>query len=325
MRHNLKVSIIILNWNSKKVTLDCLNSLLNGTDYPKNLLNIILVDNGSTDGSKEIFNENFSREIDLISLNENLGFIKGNNLGISYALEKFNPDYILLLNSDTLIVQKDWLKILVETAEKDEKIGIVGPKLMFPNGKIQWSGKKTDKNPISLILQTMTARNNPGFAEFEKNAPYSNFTGEVNTISGACMLIKMELIRNIGLLDVSLCPMYQEDVEYSFRAWKNGYKVMYNGNIKVVHYEGYSSNNGFKSNENVWKEYLALRNSIIVSLRYIGRLNTLIFGFPFFIFALFFDKKQKTEKLSIKNIKFKDNPLRRVLGFVKFVRDMEVK
>ena len=139
------VSIIILNWNGKEITCKCLDTLLNKTEYKKTCFRVILVDNGSTDGSAEFFEKKYGDKIDLIKSNVNLGFINGNNMGINYAIEKFNPSFVLLLNNDIEIIQKDWLQKLVETALKNERIGLVGPKLIFPNGRIQWCGGELKK------------------------------------------------------------------------------------------------------------------------------------------------------------------------------------
>ncbi|AFK22061.1 hypothetical protein Py04_0459 [Pyrococcus sp. ST04] len=309
------VTILILNWNGKDVTYNCVSSIIRNTDYPRDKLKIIVIDNGSTDGSYYYLKRKlyqFRDVITVIRLKKNYYFIRGNNIGISYVLEHFDPDYILLLNNDTKVIQKDWLRKLVELAESDDKIAIVGPKLIFPNGIIQWSARKKEKNPFFLILQTITARLNPGFGEHEEQAISANFIGEVNTISGACMLIRTEFVKKYGKLDISLYPMYQEDVEYSFRAWKHGYKVMYRGDVKVIHYEGYSMESKKLDELEYKKFYWALRNSILVSLRYFGFWKVIIFGLLIYLFVTFFDKKDKTKKLGITNIALKKNVKARI-------------
>ena len=134
MSLNPEVCIIILNWNGKELLKDCLSSLLKLTGYPN--YKVIVVDNGSTDGSLEYVKKNFP-QVDVLPLDKNYGFAKGNNKGIKYALKKYKPRYILLLNNDTKIIQRDWLTKLVETAESDKKIGIVVPKLIYTDGRIQ--------------------------------------------------------------------------------------------------------------------------------------------------------------------------------------------
>jgi hypothetical protein len=298
------VSILILSWNAAEVADRCISSLLELTDYPKDRFNVIVVDNGSADSSAEFLKGKYSARIELIALEENMGFIKGNNVGIKYIIEKHNPQYILLLNNDTEVMQKDWLRKLVETAEQDEKIGIVGPKLMFPNGMIQWSGRKKETNSLFLIFQTISAGFNPGVGKSKTEASYASFIGEANTVSGACMLVKTGLFRKIGLLDERLAPMFGEDVEYSFRAWKSGYKVIYRGDVDVVHHESYTIEKFKKELQNK-KTYWALRNGMIISRTYFGFWKTLVFGLPIFALAPLLDKKDKSAGLKIANMKLR--------------------
>lgn len=306
MKNNPLVSIIILNWNGKEITDRCLDTLLKRTKFEKERFHVLVIDNGSNDGSSDYLDTKYGDRIELIRLTSNLGFINGNNLGIEYVMNKYDPDYILLLNNDIEIIQDDWLQKLTDTAEENKNVGLVGPKLIFPNGRIQWSGWRLEKNPIFLILQTTTARMNPGFGEFADDSIIANFVGEVNTISGACMLINKKLIENIGLLDSSLYPMYQEDVEYSFRAWKNGYQVLYRGDVSLVHKESETIQK-YKGELEYKKLFWAVRNSMIVSKRYFGFLKTFLLGMPIFIFITLFDKRQKSKKLNIYNLKFADN------------------
>jgi hypothetical protein len=305
------VNILILNWNGKEVLKKCLSSLLKLTEY-KNF-KVIVVDNASTDSSVDMVKSEF-KNVDLLENKENLGFIRGNNIGIRYALEKYNPDYVLLLNNDTKIVQKDWLKRLVDIAESDKKIGLIGCKLIFPDGRIQWAGRRRETSALYLILQTLSASLNPGIGMNKKE---SSFTGEVNTVSGACMMIKSELIKKIGLLDESLSLFFQEDVEYSFRAWKYGWKVAYVGTSSVIHLQSYSFEKRKITDE---KLYLALRNSIIVSKKYFGVMKTLFIGLPIVSLTAIFERKDKTRPFSLGNLKIRDKLFSKVLILLKVVR-----
>jgi len=298
------VSIITLNWNEKKILKNCLKSLFKNTDY-KNF-KVIVVDNGSTDNSVEMVKKEF-KNVDIVENKENLYFIKGNNIGIKYALKKYNPDYLLLINNDTIIFEKDWLIKLVRVAENDKKVGIVGPKLIFPNKRVQWSGRRKESNLIFLIFQTLSASLNPGMGTDKR---LSEFIGEVNTASGACMMIKKDLINEIGFLDEKLAPAFQEDIEYSFRTWKNGYKVVYVGTSNVIHLQSYTVNRHKEKSKE--KLYLALRNSIIVSKKYFGFWKTLLFGLPIFLFTVLLERKNKTLAFSINNLRFRKNLLSKI-------------
>lgn len=305
------VSILISNWNGVEVTDRCISSLLELTDYPNDKFNIIVVDDGSTDNSVAFLRQKYLQKIDLIALENNVGFIKGNNAGIKYIIEEYDPHYILLLNNDTQAIQKEWLKKLIETAEQDEKTGMVGPKLMFPDGRIQWSGRRKESNPLFLIFQTISAGFNPGVGNDSEEADYASFIGEANTVSGACMLAKTELFRKIGLLDERLAPMFGEDVEYSFRAWKSGYKVIYRGDVDVVHHESYTIEKFKKELQNK-KTYWALRNSMIISRTYFGFWKPLVFGLPIFTLAALLDKKDKSAGLRVRNMRLRQGALENV-------------
>ena len=313
------VSILISNWNGAELTDKCISSLLEVTDYPKHRFNIIVVDDGSTDNSDDFLVRKYAKRIDLVALGSNVGFIKANNAGIRYILEKYGPEYILLLNNDTLAIQKDWLRNLVETAEQDNKVGTVGAKLIFPDGRIQWSGRRKETNSLFLVFQTISAGFNPGVGKDEKGADYARFIGEANTASGACMLVRTELFTKIGLLDERLAPMFGEDVEYSFRAWKSGYKVIYRGDVNVVHYESYTIEK-FKKELQSKKLYWSLRNSAIVSKTYFGFWRTLSIGLPILALAALLDKKDKSAGLRIRNMTLRQGFPRNIVLLFKAIR-----
>ena len=133
-----RVSIVIVNWNGLEFLNACLNSL-NNLNYPKSKLEIILVDNNSIDGSVKFVKENFP-QVRTIKLEGN-NYCKSNNVGIKAAKGK----YVALLNNDT-IVDKNWLIELVKVIEKDKKIGGVGGKILFMDGKINSAGQKRAHN-----------------------------------------------------------------------------------------------------------------------------------------------------------------------------------
>jgi len=209
---NPKVSIIIPNWNSYEDTAECLSSLkkIDYTNY-----DVYVVDNGSKDGSADKIASQFPY-VKLIRNSENLGFAEGNNIGIREAVRN-NPDYILLLNND-VVVDPKFLSELVLVGETDEHIGILGPKIYYYNDpKRIWAiGGDFDFGVFS--------KNPPARGMIDKGQ--FNKTLEFDTLVGACMLIKKEVISRIGLLD----PDYfhnGEEVDYCFRAKRAGYKMIY--------------------------------------------------------------------------------------------------
>jgi GT2 family glycosyltransferase len=301
------ISIVISNFNGNEITDKCVTSVLERTTYPRNRLRVLVVDDGSTDGSVNFFRQRFHDQIELLEMERNVGFIEANNAGIAYALERYEPDYVMLLNNDTEVVQVDWLTRLVDTAERcGEHMGIIGPQLIFPDGAMQWGGRARERNIRALILQTVTARLNPGFATHEHD---QRGVIQVNTVSGACMLIKSALIKTIGMLDTLLAPAFQEDVEYSFRTWRAGSTVLYLPDVRVMHHERVS----FEDKGNVEavkkRKYWAVRNSMLVCLKYFGTGRTLALGSPIFVAGALLDVKDKRKKLGITNVTLAGDPL----------------
>jgi|SRR5665647_457388 GT2 family glycosyltransferase len=296
------VSIVIPTYNGKDLLDSCLASLFQRTKYSRDRLRVVVIDDGSTDGTDNYLQQEYAEKVELISLKENVGFIRASNLGMTYCLQH-EPDYILLLNNDTRIVQDDWLKKLIKTAESyGDQMGLICPKLIFPNGQIQWSGRPRETRTFFLILQTITARHNPGFGAANEPSNAEEVVLEVNTVTGACMLIKSDLIRVLGMFDTALVPAFQEDVEYSFRSSRAGYKVLYRPDVCVVHDErsSYESRNS-EAERN--RKYWQLRNCIVVSLKYFGISKSLVFGSPIYLVAALFDVRDKNRPLGILNLK----------------------
>jgi len=208
-----KVSIIILNYNGKNLLRNCLGSIKNKTLY-KNY-EIIIVDNNSKDGSIKMVQKNFPK-VEIIKNPKNYGFSKGNNIGMKRAL-KGGTDYVLILNNDTEATE-NWLNEMVGIIESNEKIGMVGPRLILPNGEIQ---KNCYNFRFGLII---------------KFAP--DKLQEVDYITAACMLIKKRVIEEVGFFDEEFSPIYYEDADLCLRTKKAGYKIVYVPGSKVFHHKG---------------------------------------------------------------------------------------
>jgi len=222
-----KVSIIIASFNNVSLLKDCLNSLENcthGISYE-----VIIIDNNSDEGTvnylKSIKNKNYT----IIFNKENLGFAKANNQGIKIAV----GDYLILLNNDTEVTN-NWLDELITVAESDEKIGIVGSLLFYPDGRhIQHAG-------VRVVLH----HGNLWPYHTHMLEYYSDLFNEIKTeqfqvVTGACMLVKRDTVTKIGLLDEGFINGY-EDVDFCFRANSKGLKVFLAHKSKVYHYESMS-------------------------------------------------------------------------------------
>jgi hypothetical protein len=219
-----KVIIIILNWNGLNDTLECLESvkIVTYSNY-----STILVDNGSEDGSVDIIRRAYP-DIDIIENGRNLGFAEGNNVGIRKALG-YNSDYILLLNNDT-VVTPGFLKELVEASEKDENIGIVGPKICYyDEPSLIWS--------VGGRINLFTG----SFRNIGENRNEKNYTGvnNVDYVTGCALLIKTEVIKKIGLMDTDYF-LYFEETDWNVKAKKAGYLTVVNCNTHILHKVGAS-------------------------------------------------------------------------------------
>lgn len=209
----LKTSIVIVNYNGTEDTLECLNSL-NKIDYAN--CEIILVDNASSDASFVLteIHKNFPA-IKILALPRNLGFAGGNNTGIKLALDN-GARYVLLLNNDT-VVAPDFLNPMVTTMESAENIGLVGAKIYHfaEKNRIWYNG-----GVFSWINGGKHIQD--GAIDDNQN---DNIIKDTGYITGCGLLVKKEVIEKIG----PLCEdffMYYEDIEWSLRAQKSGYRTV---------------------------------------------------------------------------------------------------
>lgn len=221
------VSIIIPVYNQFEYTYLCLKTILKNT---KGIAyEVIIGDDNSTDETKDI--RDIVENITVVRNAENLRFLLNVNNASNYA----RGEYILFLNNDTQ-VQKNWLSSLLELIEKDETIGMVGSKLVYPDGTLQEAG--------GIIFGNGNAWN---FGNGKSpNAPEYNYVKEVDYISGASIMIRKSLWETIGGFDERFVPAYCEDSDLAFEVRKQGYKVVYQPKSVVVHFEGKSNGTDLK-------------------------------------------------------------------------------
>jgi GT2 family glycosyltransferase len=214
------VYVIVLSWNGKNDTLQCLASLQQLT-YPN--ARIVVVDNASGDGTVDAIRLAFPNT-EVIVNTSNLRFAGGNNVGISRSIER-GAEYVLMLNNDT-VVDAEFLSHLVEVAENNKQIGIVGPKIYyFDDPKRIWFAG-------GLIKWWRGRVTHVGIREVN-NGRY-DVTMEVDYITGCCMLIKRKVIETIGMLDEQY-HIYGEDADLCIRASRVGYRSVYVPSSRVWH------------------------------------------------------------------------------------------
>lgn len=228
----IRLSVIILNYNTAGLLNSCLSAVLASKGFEKGQLEVIAVDNNSADNSAEMVMKNYPA-VKLVRNERNLGFSAGNNVGIKAA----RGEFLLLLNTDTL-VEPDALVTVLNAMENDRSIGAATCLLQMADGKIDPAshrGFPTLWNSLSYFLG------------LEKLFPQSRFFGgyhqgwknlkvahEVDCISAAFMMVSAKVIDKVGLLDERFF-MYGEDIDWCLRIKKAGFKIFFYPGVKTLH------------------------------------------------------------------------------------------
>lgn len=235
MKERYLVSICILTLNHIEITKKCLTSLMK-TEFPGKL-EIILVDNGSVDNTPEWlieFQNRFnSKDVTIVLLlnKENRGCTGGRNQACMLA----TGEYVVILDNDVEIIQTDWLKKMIEFFNQQENIGIVGPKMLYPDepDKIQQTGLGVTKN------------GKIGYWGQGKNR-YDEAYCTVRELQGypaACWLMKKSLFDEIGYFDDIYYPVNFEDVDFCYRVRQKGYRILYYPDVEMYHHEHITTKN----------------------------------------------------------------------------------
>ena len=222
----MDLSIVIVNWNTSSLLLQCLDSIYNtGSQYS---FEVIVIDNSSSDDSVTLVEKNFPAVI-LIRNQQNLGFARANNQGLLIARGR----YYMLLNSDTIVLPGAIDK-LVQAAECNPHVGVVGPKLLNMNGTVQESWAS-----FPSFLSELTGKN----FRFRQPVQSFPFSYDVDWIMGACMLVRAKTVAEVGNLDEDYF-FYSEELDWCFRIKKKNWKIWYLADAEVYHLGGGSTNRG---------------------------------------------------------------------------------
>jgi GT2 family glycosyltransferase len=228
----LDVSIIIVAWNVRQLLHDCLKSVYDQTEGID--FEVIYVDNASNDGSVEMVVEHFPK-VKIIENRENEGFIKANNQGIEISEGR----YILLLNSDTIVLDNAIAKI-VDFADEHPEAGVIGGKVVNPDGTLQRScfmyPSVLNTFLSSTYLSSMFPRSVFFGREYYTWWDYDDVR-EVETIGGCFSLVRATALQQVGLMDVTYF-VYGDDPDWCFRFKKKGWKIMFTPDPRIVHYGG---------------------------------------------------------------------------------------
>ncbi|MFC1623898.1 glycosyltransferase family 2 protein [Candidatus Omnitrophota bacterium] len=217
------VSILVPTYNGREVIGDCLNSVLkiNYSDF-----RVVVIDDCSRDDTISFIKENYPT-VEVFKTRKKLGFAGTVNLGI----RKTMGDIIVLLNMDT-VVDKLWLKSLIDALISDKTVGLVGSKIFSADGKtLQHAGGLLRENGISAHI---------GKGELDRGQ--YNDSKDVDYLCGASLAFRRDILNKIGFFDEGYKPLYYEDVDFAYRARSKGFKIRYVPGTVLFHKENVSTN-----------------------------------------------------------------------------------
>jgi GT2 family glycosyltransferase len=217
----MKASVIVLTWNGASYLTPCLEAVF-GQDYPE--FEVLVVDNGSTDGSAQLVTTCFPAAR-LIRHDQNMGFAAGMNAGLRAA----TGDPLVILNQDT-VVGCSWLRRLALALGHDAKAGIAGGKAHYPDGRIQHAGGVMDRRGQGSHL----GHRLPDTGQYD-------VAREVDFVTGAALAITRDCLQRVGELDQGFMLGYFEDVDWCYRARRFGASVIYVPSAEYVHAEASTS------------------------------------------------------------------------------------
>lgn len=259
------VFISVLNFNGSNNTLECIESLkkINTSGFK---LTILVIDNGSSE-KLNLKSESFGEiTIEVIKNERNLGFSGGHNVGIRHAL-KADADYVVILNNDTY-VDENFIVELLKAAERDNKIGVLSPKIYFAPG-FEYHKNRYSKKDLGKVFWYAGGEmdwanvigHHRGVDEVDKDQ--FDKTAETELATGCCMLIKREVFDKVGMFDDKYF-LYYEDADLSVRAKKNSFKIIFVPS-SIIWHKNAGSGGGSGS---VLQDYYITRNRLIFGFRY---------------------------------------------------------
>lgn len=264
----LDLSVVIVSFNTRPMTLACLGSLFEWTRGIR--FEVFVVDNGSSDGSPQMIRHTFP-QVTLIEQQTNVGFARACNA----ALVRARGRYIMLLNSDTLLIE-DALTALVHALDAHPQVGAVGPRMLYADGRTQPYSATRAKTLWGTLAQYCIPRRATRTLHFGKRlTPRPGVTSpvlyETESISGAAMMVRREILRTVGLLDESFF-LYCEDADWVERIRHAGYVIACAPEARLIHYHGASSRQ-----DEIRREVEAVRSNIRYFAKHSGKASVVLF------------------------------------------------
>ena len=260
------LAIVIVNYNTRDLLRDCLRSIV---AHPgRTILDLWVVDNNSHDGSAAMVTAQFP-QVHLIASPKNGGYAYANNLALREVLsfeffilnsaptlsdaantqqatrkaQHATPDYVMLLNSDT-VVPAGAFDLMIDYMELHAEVGACGPKLVLANGQLDLACRRSFPSPAAFVYHAVGLSKllpkNPHFGAYNLTYLDPDQETEVDAVVGACMLVRSSVVREAGLLDETFF-MYGEDLDWAYRIKQYGWKIMYVPSAVVHHYKRASS------------------------------------------------------------------------------------
>jgi hypothetical protein len=232
----IETSVIIVSWNVRQLLKACLVSIEVHWKEKGQPIEVIVVDGGSEDGSAEMVRQEFP-EVTLIAMAENVGFPKGNNIG----LERAQGDYLLLLNPDTEVLD-DAVNTMASFLKENPEVGIVGPRLLNPDGTQQPSRRRFPTMATALFESTWLEAWAPSKVlshYYMTDLPDTEQT-DVDWLVGACLMVRRDAVRDVGPMDEDYF-MYSEELDWCRRIKDAGWRIVFLPTAEVKHHVGKSS------------------------------------------------------------------------------------
>jgi N-acetylglucosaminyl-diphospho-decaprenol L-rhamnosyltransferase len=241
-----RIAVVIVNYNTRDLLEQCLNRLLES--QVDRTVDVFVVDNGSVDGSAELVRDRYPH-VQLIRSESNRGYSAANNLALDRIMREWHElseptgHTALLLNTDCF-VEPDTLQKTACFLDRCPSAGIVGPKVLLRDGALDLACRRSFPRPSSAFWKltglATVFPNSPRFARYNLTYLDPDETVEVDSVMGAYMMVRLEAIRDAGLMDESFF-MYGEDLDWAYRIKQRGWKVYFCPKATVLHYKGATS------------------------------------------------------------------------------------
>ena len=258
----LDLGIVIVNWNTRDLLDRCLRTVCDSEGDIG--FRIVVVDNASADGSAAMVERKYP-QADLIASPENVGYPRGNNIGLRALgyrgvrdVDGTAPRYALLLNPDTELPPKALLQ-MIQFMDSRPDIGVAGPKLVLTDGSLDKACRRGFPTPlVSFYHYSGLAKlfpRNPRFGRYNMTFVDEDQDIEVDSVVGAYMQVRKAAIERAGLLDEAFF-MYGEDLDWAYRIKQAGYKVWYHAAVTVHHVKRAASSRSPKAQFEFWRAML---------------------------------------------------------------------